>query len=192
MVISEEFINEAILRIRPGDVIVVYTNEETSVDIDDIATIKVNINDDEYTVLRMIALAKAHNDPGILSIWAITDELANRRYSKVASLALLSRLIDHILIESGYGDYVLRAFNESEFRNVLINGPEDLKLRALEALGLDIPFSFELSHRESGINDVVKGLTGDFITKYLDLRRYLLNNTGLEYLLNYLDLLFKP
>ncbi|MFP3301065.1 MAG: hypothetical protein RXN84_01400 [Caldivirga sp.] len=192
MTISEEFVNEALMRIKPGEVIILWTNGETSIEFDDVTSIMINVNSDEYSVLRMIAMARAYNDPLIFSKWAITDELSGRRYSRVASLALLSRLIDYILVESGYEDYVTKSFNESGFRRTLINGPSDLKLRALEALGLDVPFSIEMSHRGSGIiNDIIKGLGSDFISRYLDLRSYLLNNTSLEYLLNYLDLLFR-
>ncbi|WP_291999346.1 hypothetical protein [Caldivirga sp.] len=191
MVISEEFINDALDRIKPGEVIITYTNDQSSVDIDDLVSIKININDDEYSILRLIAVAKAHNDPVLITKWVITDELANRKYSRVGSLALLSRIIDYILIESGYDTYVSRSFNSQELRHTLINGPQDLKLRALEALGLDVPFSFKMANRFDKIDDVVKGLSGEFISRYLDLRSYLLNNTSLEYLLNYLDLLFR-
>ncbi|WP_291767272.1 hypothetical protein [Caldivirga sp. UBA161] len=189
--VSEEFINEALSRIKPGEVLVTYTNEQSSVDINDITLIKVNANDDEYSILRLIAIAKAHNDPVLVSKWIIPNELANRKYSRVGSLTLLSRIIDYILIESGYDDYVARSFNEQEFRRILTNGPQDLKLRALEALGLDVPFSFRMANRTDDIDNAIRGLSGGFVSKYLDLRSYLFNNMALEYLLNYLDLLFK-
>lgn len=191
MVISEEFVNDALSRIKPGEVIVTYTDDQSSVDINDIISIRINVNDDEYSILRLIAIAKAHNDPVLASKWVITDELVNRRYSRIGSLALLNRIVDYILIESGYDTYVAKSFNEQEFRQILTNGPQDLKLRALEALGLDVPFSFRMANRADDIDNIVKGLSGGFISKYLDLRSYLLNNTALEYLLNYLDLLFK-
>ncbi|ABW02497.1 hypothetical protein [Caldivirga maquilingensis] len=191
MVISEEFINEALSRIKPGEVLVIYVDDQSSLDIEDVVSIRINVNDDEYSILRLIAAAKAHNDPVLMSKWIITDELINRKYSRAGSLALLSRIIDYILIESGYDGYVARSFNEQEFRRVLINGSQDLKLRALEALGLDVPFSFRMANRTDDIDNVIRGLSGEFVSKYLDLRSYLLNNTALEYLLNYLDLLFR-
>ncbi len=191
----EEFVKEAIDRIQPGDVEVVYVDEGSGIIVEDEGgvTIKVGVNDSRRSILKAIALAKAYNDPELVSIWAVTDELRQKPHSREGSLALLARVVDYVLVTAGYLSYVIEDFDKDYLRRLVTSVEPNVKVKAIKVLGLDVPFSIEKAglKPDEGFEDVVKGINDPFIRNYIKLRTYLLNNTSLEYLLNYLNLIFR-
>ena len=139
--------------------------------------------------------------PEYVDIWSIPDYLTNNKYAKFLSIALIYRLIDKLMIERGFENYLKNEFenkNLKVIKDILKNRENDEKLLAIQLLTYDTPFSFELSNSTIGkelyMNYIVKELLhfelSNFKDKYDDFRDFLRNNFNLESGVNYLEMIF--
>ena len=144
-------------------------------------------------VLREVTLVRVMNDPVLISMWAAPQGVSDNAVHRV-SLALLRRTIDLVIAESqSLIRFLINTFNKGELRN-LLNTCKPTVDCAIAALALDVPLSIELAGNvglgRALWNDVVTGLSGDFVRRYDDFRDFVRNNFNVESAYNYLVMMF--
>ncbi len=151
-------------------------------------------NDARIMVLREIALIRVMSDPPeLISMWVIPQGMSDNIVHRV-SLAMLRRTIDFVIAKSqSLIQYLINTFDKNELKNVLVTCQLAIDC-AITALALDVPLSIELAGNvglgKSLWNDVMRGLSNDFIRRYDDFRDFVRNNFNVESAYNYLLMMF--
>ncbi|GAB6943544.1 hypothetical protein [Vulcanisaeta sp. JCM 14467] len=145
-------------------------------------------------VLREVALIRVMNDPVLISMWVASQGISDNAVHRV-SLAMLRRTVDFVIArQDSLVQFLVNTFNKDELRNML-NTCQLTVDCAITALALDVPLSIELVGNaglgKSLWNNVVMGLSNDFVRRYDDFRDFVRNNFNVENAYNYLLMMFR-